>query len=99
MMSTSADIANSPKSMGHQLEKTTTAVSISSDQGNKKVDDFAQAAELQSQWVEGTIAERRLVRKLDWRILPCCWTLYLLGFLDRANIGYAAERVLRHNFD
>lgn len=40
-----------------------------------------------SHWVNGTPEEKRLVRKLDWRILPCTWTLYLLGFLDRANIG------------
>lgn len=39
------------------------------------------------QWVNGTPEEKKLVRKLDWRILPCTWTLYLLGFLDRANIG------------
>lgn len=39
------------------------------------------------QWVNGTPEEKKLVRKLDWRILPCTWVLYLLGFLDRANIG------------
>jgi hypothetical protein len=40
-----------------------------------------------ARWINGTIEEKRLVRKLDWRILPCTWVLYLLGFLDRANIG------------
>jgi hypothetical protein len=75
-----------PKSVGYQLDKVATAVSVDSDI-DKKGDDFAQAAQLHLQWQEGTDAEKRLVRKLDWRILPCCWTLYLLGFLDRANIG------------
>lgn len=40
-----------------------------------------------AQWINGTPEEKKLVRKLDWRILPCTWILYLLGFLDRANIG------------
>jgi MFS family permease len=31
--------------------------------------------------------ERRLVRKLDWRLLPFLSFLQLLSFLDRVNIG------------
>ncbi|KAF1944952.1 MFS general substrate transporter [Clathrospora elynae] len=34
-------------------------------------------------------AERRLLRKLDLRILPVLWILYLVNFIDRANIGNA----------
>ncbi|KAG9381197.1 MFS general substrate transporter [Pyrenophora tritici-repentis] len=34
-------------------------------------------------------AERRLLRKLDLRILPILWLLYLVNFIDRANIGNA----------
>ncbi|KAF1836160.1 MFS general substrate transporter [Decorospora gaudefroyi] len=34
-------------------------------------------------------AERRLLRKLDFRILPVLWILYLVNFIDRANIGNA----------
>ncbi|KAJ4355059.1 hypothetical protein N0V95_003277 [Ascochyta clinopodiicola] len=34
-------------------------------------------------------AERRLLRKLDLRILPVLWVLYLVNFIDRANIGNA----------
>ncbi|KAH6862884.1 hypothetical protein AA0119_g8730 [Alternaria tenuissima] len=34
-------------------------------------------------------AERRLIRKLDMRILPVLWILYLVNFIDRANIGNA----------
>lgn len=34
--------------------------------------------------------EKKLVRKLDLRVLfPCC-ILYFLAYLDRANMGYAA---------
>jgi hypothetical protein len=28
-------------------------------------------------------AERRLIRKLDLRILPVLWVLYLINFIDR----------------
>ncbi|XP_014562681.1 hypothetical protein COCVIDRAFT_83609 [Bipolaris victoriae FI3] len=34
-------------------------------------------------------AERKLLRKLDIRILPVLWILYLVNFIDRANIGNA----------
>jgi MFS family permease len=34
-------------------------------------------------------AERRLLRKLDLRILPVLWILYLVNFIDRANFGNA----------
>lgn len=33
-------------------------------------------------------AEKKLLRKLDLRILPALWLLFLLAFLDRTNIGY-----------
>lgn len=49
--------------------------------------DMHQAQQLAAQWRNGTPEEKRLVRKLDWRILPCTWLLYLLGYLDRANIS------------
>ena len=33
--------------------------------------------------------EKRLVRKIDWRILPVVTVLYLANFIDRTNIGNA----------
>ncbi|KAF9577996.1 hypothetical protein BGW38_006463, partial [Lunasporangiospora selenospora] len=33
--------------------------------------------------------ERRVVRKLDWNLLPLLGVLYLFSFLDRVNIGNA----------
>lgn len=35
------------------------------------------------------VEERRIVRKIDWRILPLLILLYTLTFLDRVNIGNA----------
>ncbi|GAB3626282.1 Putative tartrate transporter [Pandoraea terrae] len=36
------------------------------------------------------IDERALVRKIAWRIIPFVFILYIISYLDRANIGYAA---------
>lgn len=77
---------------GQHVEQAPTAGSIHSGTDSGIVKDPSTTEILAAQdeaarWVNGTIEEKRLVRKLDWRILPCTWVLYLLGFLDRANIG------------
>src|SRR5579862_2724457 len=36
------------------------------------------------------IDEKALVRKIAWRIIPFVFILYIISYLDRANIGYAA---------
>lgn len=30
------------------------------------------------------------IRKLKWRILPWIFLLYMIAYIDRANVGYAA---------
>src|SRR3954470_24933801 len=37
-----------------------------------------------------TEVEARTVRKVTWRISPFCFIRYIISYLDRANIGYAA---------
>src|SRR6202012_3773961 len=34
--------------------------------------------------------ETRTTRKVLWRIIPFVFTLYVVSYIDRANIGYAA---------
>lgn len=75
-------------------ERVPDVGSIRSDDGSRDdimkdnaTTEFIAAEIYASQWVNGTPEEKKLVRKLDWRILPCTWILYLLGYLDRANIG------------
>src|ERR1700704_734484 len=36
------------------------------------------------------LIERRTMRKVYLRLLPFCFCLYLICYLDRANIGFAA---------
>ena len=36
-----------------------------------------------------TVDERKLIRKIDWHVVPWFAVLYLLSFLDRGSIGNA----------
>ncbi|KAL3461764.1 major facilitator superfamily domain-containing protein [Aspergillus heterothallicus] len=79
--------------MSHTGEKS------SLDQHVEKMPaDLVDAQQLATQWVDGTAEEKRLVRKLDWRILPCTWVLYLLGYLDRANVSNAKTGGMEDDF-
>ncbi|ODN99557.1 nicotinamide mononucleotide permease [Cryptococcus wingfieldii CBS 7118] len=55
--------------------------------------------ELAAEYVPGSDAEKRLVRKIDKRILPSIWALYTLSYLDRANIGNARTGGLEEDFN
>src|SRR4051812_42249634 len=37
-----------------------------------------------------TAIENQLYRKVSWRIIPLMIVLYLISFLDRVNVGFAA---------
>lgn len=41
------------------------------------------------------VAEKKLLRKCDLRVLPPLFVLFLLAFLDRTNIGMTAGHELR----
>ena len=36
-----------------------------------------------------------VLRKVDWRLVPMLLVLYLISFIDRANIGMLAYMVIR----
>src|SRR6266702_8746896 len=40
--------------------------------------------------VETAALEKSTTRKVFWRIIPYCFALYVISYIDRANIGYAA---------
>ena len=65
----------------------------------KRQFDLEQAQDLQASYVPGTEEEKALVRKLDWRLVPCCWTLYLLSNVDRSNIGNAKVGGMEDDFN
>lgn len=37
-----------------------------------------------------TVNEQALMRRISWRIIPFVFVLYIISYMDRANIGYAA---------
>ena len=77
---------SSDKDVDQRVEHVSSSGSIKSgDTSNNKHAgaDRLQAEQLAARWVNGSPEEKKLVRKLDWRILPCTWILYLLGYLDR----------------
>lgn len=39
-------------------------------------------------------AERRLLRKLDWHLLPPLMAVFFLSFMDRTNIGTQPDLVV-----
>lgn len=58
----------------------------------KQVEDTTLAKDSSSlenavEWDETTTA--KLLRKIDWKLIPFLALLYLLSFLDRTNIGNA----------
>ncbi|HDR9872798.1 TPA: MFS transporter [Burkholderia cenocepacia] len=50
---------------------------------------------MQATPVTQAIDEHALVRKIAWRIIPFVFILYIISYLDRANIGYAALQMNR----
>jgi len=60
------------KALDNQVEVKNLSVA-SNEQRDEKQDlqDREQARELVSRWVNGSPEEKKLVRKLDWRIIVC----------------------------
>jgi hypothetical protein len=63
------------------LEKSHEGVQL--EQRNMSADNGGSAPFIDS------VLEKRVVRKLDWHLVPLLMVLYLLAFLDRSNIGNA----------
>jgi hypothetical protein len=77
------------------LPLTFLAMSLPSDDQGKNMDtgvvssDKAGEAGYNSPTSTHGIDEKKLVRKIDWRIIPGVVLLYLLSFLDRSNVANA----------
>ncbi|TVY71267.1 MFS transporter prlL [Lachnellula suecica] len=66
-------------------------VEISSQKGK---DDVMTTADIElrealKNYVPGTEAEKKLVRKIDLYIMPMLWIMYIMNYVDRTNIGNA----------
>lgn len=72
------------------LKRSDTSLDVKP--GETQIDDTSNVKEssaLESavEWDES--ATKKLIRKIDWRLIPFLALLYLLSFLDRTNIGNA----------
>jgi len=61
---------------------------MSSEKHKESQDSKVEKASVSSQHIDPE-EERKLVRKLDGRIMPIACLLYLFAFLDRSNLGNA----------
>ena len=74
---TNEAVANDPQTM----EKA-PGIKSSTDNSNSSNDDtFPSPSDGEE--------EKALVRKIDLRLLPAIWLMYLLSYIDRTNIGNA----------
>ncbi|PYH91992.1 vitamin H transporter [Aspergillus ellipticus CBS 707.79] len=55
----------------------------------EKVDLEPQVVESGSSRDFDPALEKKLLRKIDWRVIPALWFLFLVSFMDRSNIGNA----------
>ncbi|KAF4869173.1 MFS transporter prlL [Colletotrichum siamense] len=54
-----------------------------------ELDEDEELAVALQNHVPDTAEEKRLVRKIDFVLLPCLWWMYVLAYLDRGNIANA----------
>ena len=54
----------------------------------KEIKDNVYRPEVDTSGVD----EKKLMRRIDWHVVPWLAVLYLLNFLDRGNIGNAKAR-------
>ena len=46
-----------------------------------------------SPYIPDTDEEKRLVRKIDKRLMPMLWVMYVMNYIDRTNIGVCGSSV------
>lgn len=77
-----------PRSSRNQLPTIKMAtkedLDVSVEHVNVKT-GFSSDDALSTEWTEAD--ETRIKRKMDWRLVPTVALLYLMCFIDRANIG------------
>ena len=77
-----------------QLENRESVVKMASDHAKAYVEHFQAQDE---NWKREQ--ERKLLRKLDLRLLPFLIIMYLLNFLDRSNLAQARQGTLERDLN
>lgn len=76
---------------GNAIEKETTTGSYGASTPPEVLEpELKELAHLPSDFILPTAEEEAaVIRKLDWRLLPYVFLLYMLAVLDRSNLGNA----------
>lgn len=62
---------------------------LSSSNGGSDIDDNYAIYKQHADDAPADAAEsKKVLRKIDWRILPILWTLYLIQYLDKNGLNY-----------
>ena len=84
------------------LHDSSDDVTIENGTVNANIKDGDAALDfLKHEHAEGPLTreeERRLVRKIDWMIVPLMWCCYCLQYLDKTLINYANVMVMPSPF-
>lgn len=65
----------------------------------EKVEEAGEAGEVEENVELDEADTKRLIRTMDWHLIPFLALLYLLSFLDRTNIGNARLDTLEDDLD
>jgi hypothetical protein len=71
---------------GHRQSKGILATAGIDNPVSELVSDEERLILALDKYVPDTPEERRLVRKIDFILLPCLWWMYILAYLDKGNI-------------
>lgn len=86
---------------GTAVEKETTTNSLEGSSSPEFLEhEVKQAVGLSDDFAPPTPEEEAaVIRKLDWRLLPFVFLLYMLAVLDRSNLGNARLAGLNKTVD
>lgn len=71
--------ANKPQAIQNEM-------SVDVDGPVKPTDVDEELEEALRNYVPGSAEEKKLLRKIDLRLMPVLWIMYILNYVDRTNI-------------
>jgi hypothetical protein len=68
---------------------------VSSAAGSDLDDNYVVYKQHEGEAPADSAEARSVLRKIDWRVMPVLWTLYLLQYLDKNGLNYVCFCPLR----
>lgn len=73
---------------GSDLEASPHSPHISSAAGSDLDDNYVVYKQHEGDAPADSAEAKSVLRKIDWRVMPVLWTLYLLQYLDKNGLNY-----------